>query len=201
MSAIGPTTTEATEPLLGDGRVIDPLASLTHAITIAAAPEQVWPWLAQMGAGRGGWYSWDIVDNGGQASAATLLPALQQLAPGDVMPALPGARDAFVVEVVRPPRELLLVVPEDPKGERPPRVTWAFVLRPCPEGTRLLVRATLAGLGEQPSPWRAGLQPVERLYAALARCPPALLRPIAAAGHRFMAARQLRGIKARAERA
>jgi hypothetical protein len=37
----------------------------THAITIDAPPEQVWPWIVQMGGSRAGWYSWDAIDNGG----------------------------------------------------------------------------------------------------------------------------------------
>jgi len=47
---------ERTRALPGDGLICDPIASLTHAITIQRAPQDVWPWLAQMGAGsRAGW--------------------------------------------------------------------------------------------------------------------------------------------------
>jgi hypothetical protein len=38
-------------------------ASTTRAVTVAAPPEQVWPWLVQLGYGRGGWYSYDWIDN------------------------------------------------------------------------------------------------------------------------------------------
>ena len=46
------------------------------------------PWFAQMGAGRAGWYSWDLIDNGGAPSASHIMPALQTVASGDVMPAV-----------------------------------------------------------------------------------------------------------------
>jgi len=42
------------------------LAKINHAITIRRSPHDVWPWLAQMGAGRAGWYGYDFIDNGGQ---------------------------------------------------------------------------------------------------------------------------------------
>jgi hypothetical protein len=41
---------------------------MTRAISIAAPPDVVWPWLAQMGRGAG-WYSYERLDNGGKTSA------------------------------------------------------------------------------------------------------------------------------------
>jgi len=74
----------------GDSIIPRPMASITHAITIKAPPELVWPWLVQMGAGRGGWYSYDFIDNGGNPSAISILPKYQEVACGDVFPATPG---------------------------------------------------------------------------------------------------------------
>jgi hypothetical protein len=91
------TTVEKRRPLRVDSLVPESIFTSTHAITIDAPPERVWPWIAQMGAGRAGWYSWDAIDNGGAPSAATILPNLQTVVAGDVMPAVPGAADAFVV--------------------------------------------------------------------------------------------------------
>lgn len=91
------TPEEVSRPLPGDEVIPRPTGSATHAITIDAPPDQVWPWLVQMGCGRAGWYSYDFVDNRGRHSATTINPAWQHLAIGDVMPAVPGTRDAFVV--------------------------------------------------------------------------------------------------------
>jgi len=55
----------------------------TMAVTIDAPPDQVWPWLVQMGGDRGGWYSWDRLDNGGRPSATQVHPEWQDLALGD----------------------------------------------------------------------------------------------------------------------
>jgi hypothetical protein len=82
------TAFEQRRPLPVDALVPDPLFTSTHAITIDAPPDQVWPWIAQMGAGRGGWYSWDRIDNGGTPSAMRVVPELQTVVPGDVMPAV-----------------------------------------------------------------------------------------------------------------
>jgi hypothetical protein len=57
------TILEKRRPLRVDAMIPNPLFTSTHAITIDARPEQVWPWIAQMGAGRAGWYSWDAIDN------------------------------------------------------------------------------------------------------------------------------------------
>ena len=72
----------------GDDLIPD-AASTTRAITVAAPPEQVWPWLVQLGYGRGGWYSYDWIDNDGQPSADRILPELQQLQVGDQILMLP----------------------------------------------------------------------------------------------------------------
>jgi len=64
------TIVEKRRPLHVDTMIPDPLFTSTHAITIEAAPEQVWPWIAQMGAGRAGWYSGDAIDNGGMPSSS-----------------------------------------------------------------------------------------------------------------------------------
>ena len=65
------------------------IGSLTHAVTIRRRPHEVWPWLAQMGAGsRAGWYSYDLLDNGGRPSATRIRPELQALTVGMVFPAL-----------------------------------------------------------------------------------------------------------------
>jgi hypothetical protein len=85
----GATDEEIRHPMPGDDLVPD-AASTTRAITIAAPPEQVWPWLVQLGYDRGGWYSYDWIDNDGQPSADRIIPELQQLQVGDQILMLPG---------------------------------------------------------------------------------------------------------------
>jgi hypothetical protein len=193
------TTVEKRRPLRVDSLVPESLFTSTHAVTIDAPPERVWPWIAQMGAGRAGWYSWDAIDNGGAPSAATILPNLQTVVAGDLMPAVPGAADAFVVAAVDPPRDLVLTVPDRHGGNA---VGWEHVLDPLPGGrTRLIVR------GRASSQWlaRASATPptdhqrffIERAYAALAMLPRPLLIAFATLGHRIMEARHLRGIQRR----
>lgn len=133
------TNSERSRCLAGDELIPDALGTLTHAITIPGSPGAVWPWLVQMGAGsRAGWYSHDFLDNGRQASAMRIVPALQHLTVGTVFPALPGVTEGFVVLAFEPQRFLILGWPR-PDGS--PLVTWAFVLEQRPRNTtRLIVR-------------------------------------------------------------
>ena len=63
MTSWGATDDEVDETLPGDDLVGQAKYRATHAVTIAATPEQVWPWLVQMGQGRGGLYSCDWLEN------------------------------------------------------------------------------------------------------------------------------------------
>ena len=193
------TTLERRRPLPVDALVPEPMFASTHAITIDAPPERVWPWIAQMGAGRAGWYSWDAIDNGGTASATSILPAFQTLVSGDVMPAIPGANDAFAVAAVDPPRELVLTAPDGRGGHA---VAWEHVLDPLPGGrTRLLVRGRASwhwlDRARTPPPHGHRRIFIEGAYAALAMLPRPLLIAVATLGHRIMEARHLRGIQRR----
>ena len=79
----GATDEEVNGPYPGAERVRKGRRSATMAVAIDAPPDQVWPWLAQLGSGRGGWYSWDRLDNGGRHSAREVHPEWQDLAVGD----------------------------------------------------------------------------------------------------------------------
>jgi hypothetical protein len=89
LASCSATAVERRRSFRVDGIVPDPIVTSTHAITIDAPPEQVWPWIAQMGAGRAGWHSWDLIDNGGTPSAWRVVSELQTVVPGNVMPATP----------------------------------------------------------------------------------------------------------------
>jgi hypothetical protein len=139
------------DELLGDAR-----AQITHGITVRARPEEIWPWLLQMGCRRAGWYSWDALDNAWAKSATEIHPELQKLEVGDALPATPEGEDGFEVLRVDAPRTLILGGLFDPDAKRqlpfassrPARywhVTWAFALEPLDErSTRLHVRARAA---------------------------------------------------------
>src|SRR5271165_3211853 len=64
----GATTDEATRPLPGDNLVASPSFCATRAITIHGKPEDIWPWLAQMGYNRAGYYGYDLIENIGSST-------------------------------------------------------------------------------------------------------------------------------------
>jgi hypothetical protein len=100
---VDPATSEA--PLPGDDLVPDATVVDTRAIEIAAPPARVWPWLVQLGHGRGGWYSYDAMDMKGK-SADTIVAEWQTLAAGDMVAVAPGS--GFVVRELEPGRALVL---------------------------------------------------------------------------------------------
>jgi pimeloyl-ACP methyl ester carboxylesterase len=168
----------------GDELLAGARAEVTHHVDIDVPPEQVWPWLVQMGRRRGGWYSWDVLDNGGTRSASRIIPELQKLAVGDVLPIRATGPDGFAVLALDPRRGLVLgdptLLPGLPGGKKK-RVcaTWAFALEPLgTNATRLFVRV------------RAEYEPSVGA---------ALVRPIVGALHDVMERKQLRTLKARAE--
>jgi hypothetical protein len=127
----------------------------TRAVTVDAAPEHVWPWLLQMGAGRAGWYSYDRIDNGGVPSARVIRPELQEIRVGDRMRFTVGSEDAFTVQRIEHERTLVLLE-EDPDGV----VVATFTLRPVgTRRTRLVHRVQFsARLRLRNLPWVVGME-------------------------------------------
>ena len=167
VTSVGASAEERARPFPGDGLLEESIATWTHGVTIAAPPRAVWPWLAQMGAGRAGWYSWDSVDNGGHPSAREVDATWERIAIGDVLPAGPGVTEACVVERLEPGRDLVLGVPHGAGGLRS---TWEFLLDPLPGGrTRLLVRSRVGTKG-----W---MEPLGAASPRADRCSPARRSP------------------------
>jgi len=135
----GATPEEAARELPGDDLLASPDIIATRAITIDAPPAAVWPWLVQMGSGRGGVYTYDWIENLfglGMHSADEILPQFQDLKLGDEYPLGPG-RPKMRVEVFEPERALAFRF-EDQTW------VWAFALFPAHGGTRLLSRNRIA---------------------------------------------------------
>src|SRR3712207_8025462 len=55
----GATDEEVEHPMPGDEIVKDPTFNATRAVTIRARPEEIWPWIVQIGMTRAGWYSYE----------------------------------------------------------------------------------------------------------------------------------------------
>lgn len=139
----GATATETSRTLPGDDRVPHPRLTTTRAITIDAPPDQVWPWVIQIGQGRGGFYSYDLLENlAGCAihSADRLLPAYQSLHPGDVVRLGPEGYPFFTVVDCQPAQWLVLLA-GDTQTQQSVQSSWAFVVEPHgTQAMRLLVR-------------------------------------------------------------
>lgn len=95
----GATDKEVSQPMPGDEINPDPTFLATRAITIDGTPEQIWPWLLQMGYGRAGFYAYDIFENigspSGIQSATEIIPELQQFEVNDEMPISPAGGLVF----------------------------------------------------------------------------------------------------------
>ena len=180
----GATDDELRMPLPGDELLQAPNLTATRAISIAAPPSAVWPWLTQLGQNRGGFYSYDWLENLvglGIHSADAIEPELQVRSVGDEVNLAPGA--ALLVAALDDGRALVLSVGvngiDGTIAEAPFQFTWAFVLLPQPDGsTRLVVRERYVYL----TGWTGALvEPVEMVSWV-------------------MTERMLRGIRDRAER-
>jgi hypothetical protein len=150
MQRWGATDDEVGEALPGDDRVRHADFVTTRAVTIAAEPAAVWPWIVQMGQGRGGMYTYDWLENMGgldMHSADDILPEWQGLKMGDMVPLEPGG-SGYQVVALEPERVLVLHVDESSPGMMGREMaraggasTWAWTLRRAPGGgTRLVVR-------------------------------------------------------------
>ena len=156
----GASAGEVAGPLPGDLLVERPMWSSTRAITVRAAPADVWPWIAQMGfpSHRAGWYTPHWLDRamwGVRArSADRVVPELQHVAVGDRIPDSADGAVYFTVAAVDPPTAVVL---HSTRHLLPPYsaidFTWAFVVRPAGPGrSRLLIRSRAAFAPAWPAP-------------------------------------------------
>lgn len=139
----GAEALELTAELPGDEIIPEPKWQYTHGISIAAPPRAVWPWLAQIGQGRGGFYSYQGLENLVGCRIKNLdriAPELQGLAAGDTVYLHP--KMAVPVVMVEEERCLVLGgIREDPNGTGSYGSTWAFFLSAGDDYTRLIARS------------------------------------------------------------
>jgi len=171
----GATDEEVGRPLPGDDLLPHPALTSTRAVSIDAPPSAVWPWLVQMGSGRGGAYTYDWIENLfglNMHSADEILPQFQHLGVGDVLPMGPDG-PAMRVEICDPQRTLAFRSTDG-------NWVWSFNLSSSGPGTRLISR--------------------NRITVPEATWPGRLLyRLIMEPGSLVMERRMLLGIKKRAE--
>jgi hypothetical protein len=148
----GATGEEVRSALPGDELIPNAVYEYTRAITIAAPVEHVWSWLIQIGQDRGGFYSYDWLENliGCDIhSVDRIVPELQELKVGDTVRMMSIERypagPSFAVVDLEPNHYLVMQGQGANPHEPAPNeyaATWAFVVRPIDEHhTRLLVRA------------------------------------------------------------
>ena len=133
--AWGATCAEASGPMPGDDLLEKAHFVATRALSIAAPPHRVWPWLVQVGFGRAGFYSYDLLDNLAHPSTDEVLSEFQSPSLGDLaapMTASADDRTAFRVASIEEPSVLVWTKPDS---------TWAWRLAPDGSGgTRLVTR-------------------------------------------------------------
>jgi hypothetical protein len=182
----GATRSEMERPLPGDELVPETASQTTMAVTIDAPPEEIWPWLVQMGVDRAGLYSLLWVENAvfhlGVKNADRIHPEWQNLKVGDMVAFMPegypGGRRGPVVTEIEPNRALVLCLGDDP-AHCPG--SWQFVLEGQWNGsTRLILRSRTSA---------------DRSFWS--RLPDLILEP----GYAVMNTAMLLGIKDRVERA
>jgi hypothetical protein len=147
---------EATRTLAGDEVVLHSRAAdqTTRAITIYAPTQRVWPWLAQLGQDRAGFYSYELLEDlvgCEMPSTDRVHPEFQRWELGDELWMYPASKAGGVGHalLVRYESERALVFATRQTGTLPPEPydgSWAFVLEPIdPTTTRLLVRGRASG--------------------------------------------------------
>ncbi len=141
----GTVDTEPTDPLPGDELIPDPKWTYTLGMAIDAPPEKVWPWIAQVGQARGGFYTYQTLENmlGCKITNTTeVLPEFQDPQVDDLIHLHPTS-PPLVIKKVDPPRALVLFgAPADVGNQESWAVsTWQFIVVPQEDGSsRLLTR-------------------------------------------------------------
>lgn len=149
----GATDEEVKQSLPGDDLVPNSKGDYTHAVTIQAPAVDVWPWLAQIGQGRGGFYSYEWLENlvGSRIkNADRIIPEFQNLKVGDSIRIHPQGGCPYRVAGIDPGRVLILGMRIDKVAGSAPEIlgtapkkyqnsSWVFFLDELDEGTTRLI--------------------------------------------------------------
>jgi hypothetical protein len=149
----GTTAAERSRALPGDQLVPDARLVLDRATTLPAPAERVWPWLVQLGKGRGGWYlprSLELLVPPARRGLRRIDPRWQRLAVGEVIPDWGGAGATFEVVTLDPPHALVHRSRRPRRGGPPMEISWALVLDPLDgDRCRLQLRLRIDRVGRR----------------------------------------------------
>ena len=149
----GATEAEMQRDYPGDELVKNIKGEYLHAITIKAPAAAIWPWLVQIGQDRGGFYSYELLENmvGCKINNADkIIPEYQHLEVGDSIPMHPSMGSPYKVVAIEPNRALILLLREDlatgkefDPGDKMPEkyqnMSWLFFLDEWDDGTTRLI--------------------------------------------------------------
>jgi hypothetical protein len=130
----GATDDEINHAMTGDNIVKKPNFVATRAVSIKAPPTEVWKWIVQIGSGRAGFYSIDLIDNNNVPSSRNILPKYQKIEKDYFIPFTLDQRNGMWVKDYQEPKYILWW---DRKGN----AIWGWFLRQTEAGkTRLITR-------------------------------------------------------------
>jgi len=151
----GSTEEELTRELPGDEIIKEMKGWYNHAITIKAAPADVWPWIVQLGQNKGGFYSYELLENVAGSkihNVDRIVPEFQDTAVGDAVMMTPKSAP-YIVTAIEPGRAFVLRLRVNLETQKaadiseplPPKYqdgSWLFLLEETPEGsTRMITRS------------------------------------------------------------
>lgn len=149
IATYGATQNEVSGTYPGDEILTNPVIMWTHGISISARPEKVWPWIAQIGQSRGGFYSYTFIENmiardGSYKNAGQIIQQFQDPKSGTYI-----IKEMLPVKDVKP-GEYFLAAVDDFFGMG---WTWGWYLKPeGTDSTRLILRMKIQTKGDQASP-------------------------------------------------
>ncbi len=144
MDSWGASVEETSAPMPGDELVMSPNIGYTRGISVNASPEQIYPWIVQIGAEKGGWYSYEWFETNvlrcQNTNADRIHEEWQGLKVGDKVKMCPDENmpPAYLVARMDPGQAIVLGHQEGDKWVE----VWQFVLVPQQDGsTRLVIRS------------------------------------------------------------